>query len=316
MTAEDFRNDLSSDLAQAAFNGVSHFPERRAESTRNEYAQTLAADFADLEALADTEEKRAALPAEFARYRDGYGRRYRAYLASSARCVSWFIAGPANFPARRMEKRHNVVEARLRELVEFRTRALAAIRKTLRPELRAIYAGDADATERLAVKIAQAEAIQERMRDANAAIRAHKKDGPERQVDALRALGFPEAHARALLKPDFIGRVGFPDYALTNNNANLRRMKERLGAITRAKAAPVTEFNGENARLEDNPGENRVRLFFFGKPPAEVRADLKRAGFRWTPTLGAWQAYPNEHTLTVARHFAGPAVAGVPAPVP
>jgi hypothetical protein len=32
---------------------------------------------------------------------------------------------------------------------------------------------------------------------------------------------------------------------------------------------------------------------------------LKAAGFRWTPTLGCWQAYRNHNALTVAREIAG-----------
>lgn len=95
------------------------------------------------------------------------------------------IAGPSNFPVRMMEKRNRVVDARRTDLVEFLPRAKAAILKVLHPEWRPIMAGDGDATERLAEKIAKAEEVQSRMKAANALIRKHKKAGVAAQVAAL-----------------------------------------------------------------------------------------------------------------------------------
>jgi hypothetical protein len=86
------------------------------------------------------------------------------------------ITGPSNFPTRRNEKRNNIAHKRLEELLEFRNRALAAIRKTHCPELRPIMAGDSDATERLKTKIADAEKLQERMKAANVIVRKFKND--------------------------------------------------------------------------------------------------------------------------------------------
>jgi hypothetical protein len=165
--------------------------------------------------------------------------------------------------------------------------------------------GDSDAGDRLAAKIAKLEALQATMKAANAAIRKHAKAGPEAQVAALVTLGLPESAARKLLVPDFCGRVGFADYELTNNGANIRRLKGRAVAVERAQATPETSLEGENARLEDVPAENRVRLFFPGKPAVEVRTALKSRGFRWAPTLGCWSAYRNMGTLEAAREFAG-----------
>jgi hypothetical protein len=300
----DFANDIPRDLAQAAHQGTSFVPDRRAQQERDEYAATLRADFEQLTKLADTEEKQAQLADEFDRYRAGYRKRALALLHSQSRCLSPMITGPARFPVERNRKRCDIAHKRLTDLLDFRTRALAAIRKTLQPELRPIMAGDADAADRLREKIAQAEQLQERMKTTNAAIRQHARAGPEAQVAALFALGHPEARARELLRPDFCGRIGFPDYALTNNNANIRRMKERLGAIEKAQAMPETVREGAAARLEDCPAENRVRLFFPGKPALAIRDKLKANGFRWAPSLGCWQAYRNPRSLQVAAEAA------------
>ncbi len=92
---------------------------------------------------------------------------------------------------------------------------------------------------------------------------------------------------------------------MTNNHANLRRMKQRLETIGRDQAKESTELEGSNARFEDCPEENRVRLFFPGKPAEDVRTLLKSRGFRWTPTIGAWQAYRNPWAIETAKKIAG-----------
>lgn len=169
----------------------------------------------------------------------------------------------------------------------------------------AIMSDDPDADNKLTLKIAHAEQLQAQMKACNAAIRKHAKDGPDSQVAALVALGRTEAQARTLLEPDFCGRIGFADYQLTNNGANIRRMKERLERVTTAQATPETVIEGSNARFEDCPAENRVRLFYPGKPSEEIRSRLKHSGFRWSPTIGAWQAFRNWSAIEAAKKEAG-----------
>lgn len=90
-----------------------------------------------------------------------------------------------------------------------------------------------------------------------------------------------------------MGRLGFPPYALQNNNANIRRLKQRLVGIEaerkRAAAAPVADTTINGATIRENTELNRLQIIFAGKPPAELRAKLKSRGFRWAPSQGAWQ---------------------------
>lgn len=162
----------------------------------------------------------------------------------------------------------------------------------------AIFSDDPGACEKLADKIARLERQQELMREANKAIR--KGDD-----EALRDLGFTDERIIQLKSPDFCGRIGFPNYALTNNSANIRRLKQRVERVAEAQSQPDTQREGPNARVEDCPSENRVRLFFPGKPSEEIRARLKSSGFRWSSTIGAWQAYRNYSTVETARKEAG-----------
>jgi hypothetical protein len=305
MKPEDFIDDIPLSVACAAHAGTSHVPDERGRQEREGYARQLAADWQALSTHAETDEERAALTEYFTHYRRCYRQRFLAYLEARARCMSSMITGPSNFPTARNAKRNNAADKKLAELTEYHERALSGIRRALHPELEPIRLGDADAVERLREKIEKAEAHQERMKAANEAIRRAAKGGAEAQVAALIELGLPLNAARELTKPDFAGRIGFADYQLKNNGAEIRRLKARLAEVERAKSEPDTELEGERARLEDCPADNRVRLFFPDKPDAEVRTRLKRSGFRWAPSLNCWQAYRNHNAIEVAKREAG-----------
>jgi hypothetical protein len=306
MTTQDFINDIPRELAYRAHAGTSHVPDDRADMERTEYASTLSADFEMLAAHATTDDKRALLQSGFVRYREGYKTRCLAYLESRSRCLSAMITGPSNFPTRRNQKRNGTADRRLQELIEYRRRGLDAIRKALHPESRPIMAGDTDAISRLGQKVAEAEKMQITMREVNAAIRRQAKEGAEAQVKAVMAVdpAITEADAREWLLPDELGRIGFPAYKLTNNNANIHRMKSRIDLLSRDKATADLTKRGDNGVLmTDCPADSRVRLFFPMIPPEPVRARLKSSGFRWHPWLRCWQAFRNPQTLERARDF-------------
>jgi hypothetical protein len=303
MNSIDFRNDIPQGLAQAAHAGTSWVPEQRATQEREGYASLMQRDLEMLRRHATTPEKEKTLEEEFARYRAAYAEKNRRYLSSRSRVVSSAIAGPSNFPARRMEKRGDVMQKRLSEMLDFRKRVLDSIVRTLHPEWRPIMSGDANAQDRLKEKIAAAEAGHERMKKMNRAYAAFLKDPA-----GLATSGLPEGdqnYLRHWTPPVSYERLPFPGYALQNSSANIRRMKERLTSIGTAQATPETTTQGTSARLEDCPPENRVRLFFPGKPAEQIRTELKRNGFRWTPSLECWQAYRNPNSIAAAKRLAG-----------
>jgi hypothetical protein len=97
--------------------------------------------------------------------------------------------------------------------------------------------------------------------------------------------------------------VGYPPFSLSNNNAEIRRLKGRVAELEReaARVAVADEAYLPGVRLEENKEDARLRLFFEGKPDSEVRALLKKNGFRWSPTNEAWQRLLNanaRHTVT------------------
>lgn len=146
----------------------------------------------------------------------------------------------------------------------------------------AIFSDDPQAQEKLEEKIARLEKRQELMRAANKLVRKEDRAG-------LLELGFSETRIIKLFMPDFAGRLGFPDYELTNNNANIRRMKERLVTIQRHANDESSEKEINGVEIVDNVEENRLQIKFPGKPVYQVRAELKQHGFHWSPYNGVWQ---------------------------
>lgn len=293
MPCPDLTKDIDLQLATSAHAGTSHSPDKRGHSEVDDYVNGLASDYAALEQLADSPEKLELLEAEFERYRQGYRKRKVDLLHARSRCMSTMIAGPSNFPVRQQQKRNETVNRRINDLIEFRERALNAIRSKLCPEDRPIMSGDADAAERLREQITEAESKQELMKAVNAVYRKRVK-----AKSAGKELDLTD-HEQELLKHQW-----FHDFELRNNNANIRRMKQRLAHVEHLKSLPVKQVESDSGiRLEDCPADNRVRLFFPVKPDNEARGKLKSSGFRWAPSLGCWQAYRNSRSITLANQF-------------
>ena len=93
-------------------------------------------------------------------------------------------------------------------------------------------------------------------------------------------------------------------YQLTNNSANIRRIEQRIATLRQnaTRETKVEEFQGV-VKLVENAEANRVQLIFPGKPSAEVRTKLKRAGFRWAPSEGAWQRQLNSSAVYWAKEL-------------
>ena len=183
---------------------------------------------------------------------------------------------------------------------EIGRRADAAERNT------AVFSDDPEAVTKLRLKIEAAEKRQAMMKEANKIIRSKPKNAPTPdKMKALAAIGLHEEVAEGLFKPDFCNRIGFPAYELTNNNANIRRMKERIETLLEQDNAETTETNHGDVKVVENAEDNRVQIFFPGKPSEEVRRELKSHGFRWARSLGCWQRHRSTNASFYANKIAG-----------
>jgi hypothetical protein len=301
-------SDIPLDVATRAHNGTSMTPEVRGRMEQREYFMHMTRVWRGLLKLADTPEKKATAQAEFSRYRDNYRSKKLDLLGSHSRLVSSMIAGPSKFPARQMNKRGDAYGNRLNELVEWDKRAQTAMENAVSTKpSKIISSDDADAVDQLKAKIANAEKVQEKMKAANVIIRDKKLSPDEKVKRMVDELGFKESTARKALEPDYAGRQGFPAYELTNNSANIRRMQERVVALERSRAQKPVEVEdaATGIRIEDNVADNRLRIFFPGKPDETVRTKLKMHGFRWSPAEGAWQRFRGTDATYWAEQITG-----------
>lgn len=151
-----------------------------------------------------------------------------------------------------------------------------------------ISSDDENAIEKLTEQLTGLQAKQERMKAVNKVIRQRAGD-TDAQIDGLLALGWlTNEQARELVEGDFCKRVGYPSYALTNNNANIRRIEQRIKELEARAKLETKEEKGRFYTYREDTDENRVMFIFDGKPSEAIRAILKSNAFKWSPSRGAW----------------------------
>ena len=219
---------------------------------------------------------------------DRYAKRMADYINKDIHigcmCPSVMIAGPSKFPVRKKEKQNRAWEAN-NAFYHDTEKILEKIESILYGS-EIIKSGDEDAIERLEEKLEALREDQEKMKAANKAVRM--KD-TEKGDEELRMMGYSDAAIKELRTPDFCGRIGYPDYKLQNNNANIHRVEDRLKSLKAAKERGTKEVSNEFCKVVENTEIMRLQLFFDGKPEEEVRDILKSNGFRWAPSQSAWQ---------------------------
>ena len=58
---------------------------------------------------------------------------------------------------------------------------------------------------------------------------------------------------------------------------------------------------GLGDRLIDNVEDNRLQIFFPEIPSEATRRELKSNGFRWSPSVGAWQRHRSNRATYLAK---------------
>jgi hypothetical protein len=140
-----------------------------------------------------------------------------------------------------------------------------------------VSSDDPDAIAKLREQLATAEANQEKMKKANRFVRANKRD-------ALAEMGYTADEIEKLFTPDFAKRTGYPNYALTNNNANIRRIRERIATLEKIGAREAVQQQGNGYEYREEKDDNRIWFVFPAKPAAEVRDFMKRHAFKFSPS--------------------------------
>ena len=260
-------------------------------STTADYRSAVdkAYDIADKVAEKKPEEaERAYRLAE--RYSKKMAEYYNKESSIGMMCPSVMISGPANFPVKKKE-RQVAAWQRNHEFYEYVQGILGKIENILYGR-EIIKSDDERAIEKLEEKLEDLKVTQERMKAANKAVRMKDTEAGD---DARREMGYSEEAIKELREPNYIGRIGYPSYLLTNNNQNIHRIEERLKRLKAVKEKGSSEQEYETFKVVENTEAMRYQIVFDGKPDAEVRTLLKSNGFKWAPSQGAWQRQITEN---------------------
>ena len=177
-----------------------------------------------------------------------------------------------------------------------------------------VSSDDPDAIAKLRVQLASDEASRDAGKAVNkligAAVRKAKKaageDGNLDYEAIVRGLNLGAADERAMVAACRMYQ-GYraPKYDFANVGANIRRLKARIAELEAAAEAPEAEaIEGVGFRIEQDKDANRVRIYFDEKPSTEKRTLLKSEGFRWAPSVGAWQRQLTANGIAAAQHVA------------
>ena len=226
---------------------------------------------------------------------DTYSRKLAANMnngfAIDARVPSVLIAGGSNFPVRKKEKQNAARDKNYKEWKDIQG-LLEKIRST---GMGGISADDPDAVKKLNAKLEKLTKAQETMKAVNAYYRKHKNLEGCQELDgeAIQKL-------KARMEIRGIQDKPYPTWALSNNNAEIRRIKERIQSLSVNKEELFTGWEFAGGKAEINVKDNRLQLFFDDKPDGKIRDELKSNGFKWSPKALAWQRQLTSNAIYAA----------------
>lgn len=230
---------------------------------------------------------------------DTYARRLAENMnqgyAITARVPSILIAGGSNFPVRQKEKQNRAADTNMAEWRQIQG-LLDKIRGTGRG---GISADDPETVQKLKSKLAGLEQEQERMKAVNAYYRKHKTlDGcPQLTPDEV------ERRKAAMARSWRADPHPYESYLLTNNNANIRQTKKRIEELSAKKETEFEGWSFEGGEVKMDLQANRLQVFFHEKPDRDTCSAMRHGGFRWAPSVGAWQRQLTDNAIWTATHM-------------
>lgn len=161
----------------------------------------------------------------------------------------------------------------------------------------AISSDNPDAIELLEEKLLKLEAKRDRMKFIN---KEHRRCNGE--IDMMDV----DEKEKALLKiwenikPEYESKP-YQTFELSNLNAKIKSAKSRLEDLKKKENDETVAIEFSGGRIVDDVEENRLQIFHDEKSDTEVRKRLKQNGFRWAPSVGAWQRHRSTNAMYWAK---------------
>ncbi len=161
---------------------------------------------------------------------------------------------------------------------------------------RVISSDDPNAIQKLQDKLEMCEKSQKYMKEVNAYYRKNGTCEGFPGMEAARAARLDESVRQAYSWD----KQPFPSYALTNNSAEICRLKQRIEKLTVNQEVGFVGWTFDGGEVVANSEENRLQILFDEKPDEQKRSALKGNGFKWSPSQGAWQRQLNDNAIYAA----------------
>ncbi|MGL6579866.1 DUF3560 domain-containing protein [Aeromonas hydrophila] len=127
-------------------------------------------------------------------------------------------------------------------------------------------------------------------------------DNPGALVLLQAKLARREARQQAMKEANKATRGTYKGWQLSNNSAEIRRLRQRIEQLeTLHGAAPLEQVGAGWQMFED---DGRIQIHFDGKPAPELRQLCKGAGFVWSPSRCAWVRKVTARAVNEARRLA------------
>jgi len=193
----------------------------------------------------------------------------------------------------------------------------SAMRKSIEEEAKAGYyqqkaesvgqggisSDNPDALELLREKLANREKNQRNMKAINKAHKAYLKNPA-----SLDKSDLPDEFKKAIREyvPQYSYEPHpFQPYQLSNNNAEIRRLKKRIASLEKAEATEARpDVVGHGFTIKEDKEDNRILVIFDSRPEKAVCKFLKSNGWRWSPTRMAWCRMLNPRGQWESNHAA------------
>ena len=236
-----------------------------------------------------TEEQIAFIKRRYSEFKKLVEEAYNNQLANRAEFVPWNVAGRANYPFEKMNKKADRNMTKSLEWSEKINRFIENTRKGIKgltplesiledyrngrwKRGEVISSDDPHALEKLNAKLEYLNKYHDRMKSENKLARKEKRDRP------------------------------YMPYELTNNLASIKATSKRIKEIKATKENQDIEgFVFDGGEVVANYDMNRLQIYFDEKPNENLRTDLKSNGFRWAPSQEAWQRQLTANALYAAR---------------
>jgi hypothetical protein len=167
----------------------------------------------------------------------------------------------------------------------------------------AISSDDPAAIKKLRKQLAANEALRDKMKRINADYRKAKGD-----IDKMTTIDETEKKAfkiKMSRMESYMKDQPYQGYEITNMTQSIKRLKDRIELLEKQANDETQEIKFDGGSIVDSIEYNRLQIFFDSKPGSEMRTQLKSNGFRWAPSMGAWQRHRSNMAMYQAKKIVG-----------